>query len=392
MRKIRVTGRFYVFLMLVTVIVLFIFRDSLFGSGEIAAVYESSASDIRTAQAVIVRNEQLASAKQVSRMEFIAEEKTLVNQGDPVAYVYSLEYSEKLIRELSNTRKNIQSYHNILLGNELDSTLEVKDLTVKQLTLDLKNLVRNSSNGNFNKLVERLEDAMEDRRQYMSSTMRSDAKLIKYYDEEKQKISAIDSWRKEVSSPAAGVVSFYLDGYESTVNSQTINTLNIDQLKKVLAGEKLSGSQTRSETDVFRVVDQNSWSLMVLSTDTGWNPVVGQMYSFQMVGFEDLVYTGTVARIQKSGTTIMAQLNVTDPIGPLMYQRSGSVALGANLTGLRVPSEAIVRQNDQTGVLLYDVPGGTFIPVEVLSDDGDNALILPLVEGVIGSGSHVLIK
>ena len=392
MRKIRVTGRFYVFLMLVTAIVLFIFRDSLFGSGEIAAVYESTASDIRTAQAVIVRDEQLASAKQVSRVEFIAEERTLVNTGDPVAYVYSLEYSEKLIRELSNTRKNIQQYHNVLLGNELDSTLEVKDLTVKQMTLDLKNLVQNSASGNFLKLVDQLQAAMEDRRQYMSSTMRSDARLIKYYDEEKQKISAIDSWRKEVASPSGGVVSFYLDGYESALNTGMINSLNIDQLKKVLAGEKLSSSAARSETDVFRVVNQNNWSLMVLSSDTGWNPVVGQTYSFQMTGFEDLVYTGTVARIQKSGSTIMAQLNVTDPIGPLMYQRSGSVALGANLTGLRVPSEAVVRQNDQTGVLLYDVPGGTFIPVEVLSDDGKNALILPLVEGVIGSGSHVLIK
>ena len=392
MGKLRVTGRFYVFLMLVTAIILFIFRDSLFGSGEVAAVYESTASDIRSAQAIIVRDEALASAKQVSRMEFIAEERTLVNAGDPVAYVYSLEYSEKLIRELSNTRKNIQSYHNVLLGNELDSTLEVKNLTVKQMTLDLKNLIQNSASGNFLKLVDQLEAAMEDRRQYMSSTMRSDAKLIKYYDEEKQKISAIDAWRKEISASADGVVSFYLDGYEAALNMTNVNSVNIDQAKKVLAGEKLSNASARSETDLFRVVNQNNWSIIVLSTDTGWNPVVGQTYSFQMTGFEDLVYTGTVARIQKSGSSIMAQLNVTDPIGPLMYQRSGKVALGANLTGLRVPSKAIVKQNDQTGVLLYDVPGGTFIPVEVLSNDGDSALILPLVEGVIGAGSHVLIK
>ena len=41
---------------------------------------------------------------------------------------------------------------------------------------------------------------------------------------------------------------------------------------------------------------------------------------------------------------------------------------------------------------LYDVPGGTFIPVEVLSEDKDYALIMPLVEGVLTNGDRILIK
>ena len=111
-----------------------------------------------------------------------------------------------------------------------------------------------------------------------------------------------------------------------------------------------------------------------------------------MVGFEDLLYTGTVKSVQKMGDSVMAQLDITDPIGPLMYQRSGKAAIGANLSGLRVPTKAIIKQNGQTGVLLYDVPGGTFIPVEVLSEDKNETLIMPLVEGVISGGSRVLIK
>ncbi|MBQ3169203.1 MAG: hypothetical protein IJB99_05530, partial [Clostridia bacterium] len=174
MGKLRVTGRFYVFLTLVMAIILFLFRDSLFGSGEIAVVYEATASDIRSVDAVIVRDEEIISSKQVSRLEYIAQEGTLVASGDPVMYVYSLEYSEKLIRELNNVRKNIQTYHNILLGNEIDSTLEVYDLTVKQKALDLKNLIRRNTSGNFLSLVSQLEDAMDERRAYMSATMRSD--------------------------------------------------------------------------------------------------------------------------------------------------------------------------------------------------------------------------
>lgn len=392
MGKLRVTGRFYVFLTLVMAIILFLFRDSLFGSGEIAVVYEATASDIRSVDAVIVRDEEIISSKQVSRLEYIAQEGTLVASGDPVMYVYSLEYSEKLIRELNNVRKNIQTYHNILLGNEIDSTLEVYDLTVKQKALDLKNLIRRNTSGNFLSLVGQLEDAMDERRAYMSATMRSDTKLIKYYDEEKQKVSAIDAWRNTMLAREEGVVSFYLDGYENDLTLEKMPEFTIEKMRKVLLGEKLSETGLRDEVNVARIVNQNNWSLIVLADDGKWNPVNGQTYSFQMVGFEDLLYTGTVKSVQKMGDSVMAQLDITDPIGPLMYQRSGKAAIGANLSGLRVPTKAIIKQNGQTGVLLYDVPGGTFIPVEVLSEDKNETLIMPLVEGVISGGSRVLIK
>lgn len=392
MGKLRVTGRFYVFLTLVTVIILFLFRESLFGSSELDVVFESSNSDVRSVNCLIVRDEELLSSKQVSRVEYIASEGMLVAPGDPVLYVYSLEYSEKLIRELNTVRKNIQSYHNILLGNEIDSTLEVYDLTVKQKALDLKNLIRRNTSGNFLALVSQLEDSMEERRAYMSSTMRSDTKLIKYYDEEKQKISAIDAWRNTLSTRNEGIVSFYLDGYENDLTVENLPDITIDRMKKVLAGEALSETSVRSEQNVARIVNQNRWYVFVMSEDGKWNPVNGQTYYFQVQGFEDLRYSGTVKSVQKTGSTVMAQLEVTDPIGPLMYQRSGKAAIGANLTGLSVRTKAIVKQNGQTGVLKFDVPGGTFIPVEILSENGDYSLIMPLVEGVLGSGDQILIK
>ncbi len=394
MAKMRVTGRFYVFLLLLAAIIVFIVqRATNGGSGEFAAIYADSATDVRRASAIIVRDESVFSQTQVSRVEYVATEHTLVNVDDPVAYVYSLEYSERLVRELSEVRSNIQSYHKTVLGREIDSGLEVLDLTVKQRALDLKSLVKRTANGNFQKLVSQLEEAMEARRSYMSSNMRSDARLIKYYDEERQKINTISSWRKLESAPMSGVVSFYMDGYESALTVDSLKDLTIAQVRTVLAGQPLStGNTSRASTDVFRIVDQNKWYLVVLSNDDGWNPVIGLSYSFQVVGYEDLVYSGTVVRVQKTGDTVMTQIEVADPIGPLIYSRSGEVVLGTNISGLSVPSRAIDKINGKTGVWLYDVPGGTFIEVEVLSNDGKTAIILPLREGVLSQGLRVLIK
>ena len=135
MARKRVTGRFYVFLMLVAALVLFLFRDSIFGASEVVNVLDGAASDVRSAQAVIIRDELPATETQVTRVEYVADEHTLVKKNDIVAYVYSLEYSEKKLQELNRTRKNIQEYHKVVLGKELDSQLEVYDLNVKQKAL-----------------------------------------------------------------------------------------------------------------------------------------------------------------------------------------------------------------------------------------------------------------
>ena len=376
MARKRVTGRFYVFLMLVAALVLFLFRDSIFGASEVVNVLDGAASDVRSAQAVIIRDELPATETQVTRVEYVADEHTLVKKNDIVAYVYSLEYSEKKLQELNRTRKNIQEYHKVVLGKELDSQLEVYDLNVKQKALELKSLVLRTTHGNLLKLIDQL----------------TDAKLIKYYDDETQKLNSIESWRTARTADRDGVVSFYMDGYESALSVDRLEELSVADMRAVLAGESLDGSASRTVTPIYRIVDQNKWYLSVLSADGSWNPVIGTLYNFQLEGYEDLVYSGTVIRVQKTGSTVMAQLEVTDPIGPLIYQRAGNVVLGTNLSGLLVPSRAVSQMNGQSGVWLYDVPGGTFVPVDFLNNDGKNALILPLVEGVIGAGSRVLIK
>jgi len=96
--------------------------------------------------------------------------------------------------------------------------------------------------------------------------------------------------------------------------------------------------------------------------------------------------------VQKENNTVLAIFEINDPIGPLIYQRTGKAIMSTTFSGLSVTAEAIDVQNNQTGVWLYDVPGGTFVAVEVLSNDGNNALIQPLVENALGIGQRVLIK
>jgi hypothetical protein len=99
-----------------------------------------------------------------------------------------------------------------------------------------------------------------------------------------------------------------------------------------------------------------------------------------------------VYSVQKEGDTMLAVFEIEDPIGPLIYRRGGKAQFSIELTGLSVRVEALYNQSGQMGVWLYDVPGGTFVPVEVLSTNGNIAMIQPLVDGSLTLGQTVLIK
>ena len=103
-RKKRVTGRFYIFLLILLVIAFLIVRPHLsFGSRE-TIVMEARSEFTQNMDCVIVRDETVAASESTAHIEYVATEGTLVNAGDTVAYVYSAGYSESLLQKLEDTR------------------------------------------------------------------------------------------------------------------------------------------------------------------------------------------------------------------------------------------------------------------------------------------------
>ena len=108
-------------------------------------------------------------------------------------------------------------------------------------------------------------------------------------------------------------------------------------------------------------------------------------------GFEDLVYECTVDSVQKQGNDRLVILEVSDPIGPLLNQRSGSATISAQMDGLYVPSGALLVENGQQGVRKYDGVSYTFVPVEVILSSSGRTLVAPLVAGTLNAGDYVLV-
>ena len=388
----RVTGRFYIFLAILLAIAFLIIRPYLnFGDGT-AVIMTANSSFSKTMDCVIIRDESVVSAESAARVEYLTPENSLVQSGDQVAYVYTAGYSENLLKKLEETRVAIQDYHkNVMLKDIKDTDLERLDTIVDMMAQQFKDLVTHDARGSLLTVTRQLETAMVNRQEYLRSNKRDDTKLTKLYDEENTRMTSIQSWRTIERASDTGVVSFYTDGNEDDLNADTVSTLSISDIKTVLAGKKLSRNKTKT-TPVYRLVNQNRWYVALITDGQSWNPVVGQPYYVEFEGFEDLTYNSSVTSVQKEGNTSVAILEIDDPIGSMIYQRTGRARLSATISGLSIETDALYEQNGQMGVWLYDVEGGTFVPVDVLSSDGKTALIQPLVENALQLGQRVLIK
>jgi len=392
MRRKRVTGRFFLFLLALLVIAFLILRPRLFPGSKETVIMMANADQRQTVDCVIIRDESVTLSESTARVEYIAAEDSLVTEGATVANLYATGYSESLLNALETTRKKIQDYHKQLLANIVDSQLQELDQKVNRKAIEFKNLITRQTTGNLKTVASQLETEMVRRQEYLRQNKRGDSKLTKLYDEENARLTSIQSWRKVSNAERSGVVSFYLDGYETDLTVNTLDALSPADIQTVLRGGELGSTSATRKNGIYRIVDQDRWYVAITSDAATWNPVVGQEYYLQLDGFEDLSYTAIVTNVQKSSGTVLAVFEINQPIGPLLYQRTGKATLSISLSALAVRSRVLYNQNGQLGIWLYDVPGGTFVPVEVLSTDGDIALIQPHVDGVLQPGQRVLIK
>lgn len=392
MRRRRVTGRFYIFLTVVAVIAFLILRPVIFSGPRETVIMMANSAYTQKLDCIIIRDEEVTSSDSTARIEYIAKENSLVEEGDTVVNLYTTGYSESLLNNLETTRQKIQAYHKELLANILDNDLARLDGVVDTMALEFKNLITHQTAGNLETVSAQLETAMVNRQEYLRQNKREDTKLTKLYDEENTRLTSIQSWRKVSAAKERGVVSFYLDGYENDLRADDIASLGISDVRTVLGGGKLGNTQNTLNEGIYRIVDQDHWYVAILVNAEDWTPVVGQNYFLQLEGYDDLCYTASVTSVLKENGNILAVFEINDPMGPLIYKRTGKAQFSITLTGLSVDSKALYDQQGQIGVWLYDVPGGTFVPVEVLHDDGDIAMIQPLVDGVLQLGQMVLIK
>ena len=129
----------------------------------------------------------------------------------------------------------------------------------------------------------------------------------------------------------------------------------------------------------------------MLSHDQDWTPIEGRTYNLVIENFDSNVLQATVISCTRSGGELLLRLMVEDTsfLSNILYLRSCQVRLGESVNSLMVPSKALHSQNGRDGVVLHTEGGDYWTGVQVVSDDGTTAYVIPDNAGVLYDGVPV---
>ena len=378
----------------VGVVVFVLMRSMAPGQAAYGYARFGSLSSRYAGDAVVVRSETVYAQEGVSQIGYDVAEGSSVDRGTVVATIYTSGFSAREWITLQNYRNQIKEHHKSLISNaSSDSRLLSLTTQVRERALEAQRLVQ-GSRGSLSGQEVLLGEAMQALRTYIRQKFPDDQKLSRLYDEERNQLQRIATWSKQFAAPHNGLVSFYTDGFESALNMTNYADYTPAQVRSMYSGhvpQMQEKTPSRNSTDVYRLVRSEPWVVLMLCSDQDWTPITGRSYELLIENFDNIVVRATVESFTRSGGELLLRLRVddTEKLPNVLYIRSCRVQVGESVNTLQVPSRAIYVQNGRKGVVMATEGGEYWTGVEVVSDDGSVAYIVPESPGVLFDGVPV---
>lgn len=181
---------------------------------------------------------------------------------------------------------------------------------------------------------------------------------------------------KEYVSQSKGIVSYYIDGYESEFTPENMSLLTkkkVESLKFDI--QNVKRNTTTEGEPVYKIIDNNEW------------------YTIFWVKPEDIVkyQKGKTAYLNLPLGQVKGTIkDIVDDQGEWMVimsfnryykefaqiRKADAQVVTADYKGLTIPNESITTKNKQPGVYVKDVNNEyVFKPVQIITSDGEYSLV-----------------
>lgn len=380
-RRYRIKPRFFIIILLVLVLLVW-GAFAAFGFFRPATVEWGRLSNDQAITAIVLRDEQLVPAPQYAKLSCIAAEGGQVKKGDAVAQLYLSGYSDKDILTLAKLENDIKDYQeNSILKEIKDAGLEQLNTKINDTMNEISSMALSGQTQGLAAAEQDLKNYMTERMNYMPTIANADDTLNRMYQNEQTLQQKIDQTEKTVTSPADGLVSYYLDGYEGLLTTAAIDKMTPATMK-ALMNTILNGKTTFSSNEyvqakqpICRIVNAEKWYAVVVM-NASENPFVqGSKFDVTFDGLQDTVSAKAVKVITEGGTAL-AVLDVPDGVKQMISVRLVNGHLGRDIAGFRVPLKMI---SESSGKYYIGIAGSngkvTKLQIVLLGKDEKYAII-----------------
>lgn len=331
--------------------------------------------------AIVLRDEQLINATEYSKLSCIAAEGEPIVKDSPVAMLYLSGFSEIDISHLAALRNEIKDYQeNNILKATVNKGLQELNNQIDGKMSEISAMAIGRQTQNLAAAEQELRTFMQQRKDYMPTIANADDTLNRYYQEEESLRKKIDETRKVVNSPADGLVSYYLDGYEKILTVNGINDMTPDKVKSLtddmlVKNTRFESSQTvQANNPICRIVNPSSWYAVIVM-NARENPFIqGMQYDLTFGGLQSTV-SGKAVRVAVKGRYALAVLKVDGHVKEMISLRLVSGHIGRDIEGFRVPVGMVREENGKATIAIQVSGKKRLLEVSLLGRDEKYAII-----------------
>lgn len=177
--------------------------------------------------------------------------------------------------------------------------------------------------------------------------------------------------------PRVGIVSYYMDGYESKITPENMDKLTYEACSGLEGQSPLELKRERigAGEPVYKIVDRTKWYLVCFTdTNSEKNYTEGQAVKVEL---DDNDVDAVVLRVSKKDGRLRVILETDAYYEPFCRKRTAKAFLTtSDGKGLIINNGSITRTGGQKGVYVRDKAGEyEFVPIRVYLTDGGRSLI-----------------
>lgn len=374
--NIRIKKRFFIITVVLAAIVILgiigIINSSAVSKLEWGVLKENQFLD-----GIVLRDETTFSIGQYGRIDYLKYEGDTVAEGDVIANKYSTDYIELRLKDLENTRKQIESYQRQIMNTVVNEDLDKLDVDISN---KIKEISEAQSKDDYSSAIKKkieLDLMLEQRRTLLREKTKADFHLQELYDEEKRYEDTINQWKTEITAPSDGILSFYSDGLEESLPFDNIDDVFKLDLKDIMAKAKSSAKENQA---VYRIVNTEKWYIVLVSEI---NPVLtaGSEVELYQHG-SDKAINAKFIKESKEGSLYICVFEVEAEMGDLANTRVTQFSINKPNEGLIVDNSAIKTKDGLQGIYIKENGKKEFVYVQVVATAGNKSIITGLPDGV----------
>ncbi|MBP3708686.1 MAG: hypothetical protein J6J36_08865 [Clostridia bacterium] len=291
------------------------------------------------AEGYVIRNEQLIDIDDSKNgIVAIKSECDKVGKGDPV-YRYCVENESEINQKIKDVDKEIQANLNM---NEEFFSADIKIINT-QIDSKLDNLCRSDD-------LKKNSQDKSDINTYLTKKIKiraeeSDNKtlqeLVKKREDYEKQLKEQSSY---ITAENSGVISYRIDGLESTLNGNNFSQINENYLKEL---ELETGEIVASSTDRGKIVDNFKCNIAcILNSEETKQCEVGKSVKIRLSDAQEIPAKIVEKKEQESGKNLII-LEITDSVIDLIkYRKISFDIIWWSDSGLKIANSAIKYEGD----------------------------------------------